>query len=258
MLSKTRLKKITALKNKKTRDKQNLFLIEGFRLCEEAIQSDFEVHNLFVNQEAVPSANYEKLIQQASQNGIKITEIDNADVKQLADTVNSQGIFAIIEQRSLPFELWLSESIQFLVIIDAGQDPGNIGTIIRTCDWFGIDAVVLSKGSVDLYNPKLIRSTMGSIFHLPVFENVDLTTTLPLLKEKGFTVYGADVQGNTYFHQVSYKPPLAVIMGNENKGIDSKIFQHIDYSIKIPSYGKAESLNLALAGAVIISRIVIQ
>ena len=258
MLSKTRLKKITALKNKKTRDKQNLFLIEGFRLCEEAIQSDFQVHNLFVNPEAVSSANYEKLIQQASQKGIKITEIDNADVKQLADTFHSQGIFAIIEQRSLPFESWLSESIQFLVIIDAGQDPGNIGTIIRTCDWFGIDAVVLSKGSVDLYNPKLIRSTMGSIFHLPVFENVDLTTTLPLLKKKGFTVYGADVQGNVYFHQVSYKPPLAVILGNENKGIDRKLFQHIDYAIKIPSYGKAESLNLALAGAVIISRIVIQ
>ena len=254
MLSKSHLKKITALKTKKIRNQNQLFLIEGLRICYEAIQSDFMVETLLI-QTNIYSDERTKLIEYAREKEVEIIKISETDTKMLAETVHSQGVFCVVRQKQYSLDLIKEKDNKFIVIIDSGQDPGNLGTIIRTCDWFGVDAVILSKGTVELYNPKVVRSTMGSIFHLPVIENVDLSDFLPGIKQTGFSIFAAAVEGHFPYSKINYKTPFALILGNENKGIEKQNLPIVDKTIHIPLFGKAESLNIASAGAVLISYI---
>jgi len=256
MISKARLKNILALKYKKYRDEQNLFLIEGFRLCQEAIQSDFAVETLLISPDILSPPKVHEIVQLARHKEIEIIEIRRPEVKQLADTVNSQGTFCVVKQKKYELDALLNNENQVIVIIDEGQDPGNVGTIIRTCDWFGVDAIFLSHGTVELYNPKVIRSTMGSIFHLPIVPQNDLNILLPHLKKMDWHIFGSDINGNYTYNQIDYPRPIALVFGNENTGIKSDLFKYLDKTVKIPSYGKAESLNVATAVAIIISQVV--
>ena len=254
MLSKSHLKKISSLKNKKFRNQSQLFLIEGSRNCLEAIQSDFIVETLLFNPKNY-TPNIGELIDLASNNKVSLIEISDSDVKQLAETVNSQGIFCVVQQKQFSVDSILEKKNGFVVLIDSGQDPGNLGTIIRTCDWFGIDAIFLSKENVELYNSKVIRSTMGSVFHLPVIEDVDFNLLLPRMKQQSYHIFAADVKGKYFYHQQNYEEPVALILGNENRGIEKENLNFVKKTIKIPLFGKAESLNIASAGAVLISHI---
>ncbi|UCE08412.1 MAG: RNA methyltransferase [bacterium] len=256
MISKSGLKNILALKHKKFRTEQELLLIEGFHLCLEALQSDFTVATLLINPDNLPPQKVNEIIQIARNKQVEIIEIQQYEVNQLADTVNSQGIFCIVQQKKYNLTAILNKDNKFIILINEGQDPGNVGTIIRTCDWFGIDAVLLSNGTVELFNPKVIRSTMGSIFHLPIIEGVDLNMLLPRFKQHHYHIFGTDVNGEYPYHQINYPVPLVLVVGNENQGIDKKLWRYFDKIVKIPSYGKAESLNMALAAAIIISRVV--
>jgi TrmH family RNA methyltransferase len=256
MISKNRIKDIRALKQKKLRDQKKMFLIEGVRLCLEALQADFIVETILVSDENISSPQSKQILDLAHQKNVEIIEIEKAEVAKLAETVHSQGIFGIVEQRPYSLDKVLNKSNRLILIIDSGQDPGNVGTIIRTCDWFKIDAVLMSSGSVELFNPKVVRSTMGSIFHLPICENVELHEALPRLKQLNYQIYAADVRGAFFFHEIEYQFPAALIIGNENRGLDSRLFAHIDKTVAIPSFGKAESLNMATAAAIIMSRMI--
>ena len=254
MLSKSHLKKITVLKNKKFRDQKKQFLIEGLRSCLEALQSDFIVETLLFN----PKNNFQNfndLINLALKKNIELVEITEKDAKELADTVHSQEVFCVVQQKQFSTDSILKNRNEFIVIIDSGQDPGNMGTLIRTCDWFGVNAIFLSSGNVELFNPKVVRSTMGSIFHVPVVEGVDLNLFLPRIKKGGYHIFAADVKGQSFYHQVNYEKPVALILGNESRGISKNIFQFVEKTIKIPAFGKAESLNIGSAGAVLLSHI---
>ena len=254
MISKSRLKNILALRSKKFRGEQNLFLIEGYRLCQEALQSDFRVETLLIYSDSLSPQNLNEITKLAQYKQVEILEIQQSEVKRLAETVNPQGIFCIIQQKKIGPDAVLNKDNQVIVIIGEGQDPGNVGTIIRTCDWFGIAAIFLSKGTVELYNPKVIRSTMGSIFHLQIVEHSELDNLLPRLSQTGYHIFGTDVNGQYNYNQTNYPRPLALVIGNENKGINDNLFKYFDKTIKIPSYGKAESLNMAVAASIIISR----
>jgi TrmH family RNA methyltransferase len=254
MIAKSRLKNMLALRYKKFRDEQNLFLIEGYRLCQEALQSDFKVETLLIHSDSLSPQNLNEITKLAQYQQVEIFEIQQSEVKRLAETVNSQGIFCIVQQKKIELDTVLNKDNQLIVIISEGQDPGNVGTIIRTCDWFGITAIFLSKGTVELYNPKVIRSTMGSIFHLQIVEQVELDNLLPRLSQMGYHIFGTDVNGQYNYNQTNYPRPLALVIGNENKGINNNLFKYFDKTIKIPSYGKAESLNMAVATSIIISR----
>ena len=254
MIAKSRLKNMLALRYKKFRDEQNLFLIEGYRLCQEALQSDFKVETLLIHSDSLSPQNLNEITKLAQYQQVEIFEIQQSEVKRLAETVNSQGVFCIVQQKKIELDTVLNKDNQLIVIISEGQDPGNVGTIIRTCDWFGITAIFLSKGTVELYNPKVIRSTMGSIFHLQIVEQVELDNLLPRLSQMGYHIFGTDVNGQYNYNQTNYPRPLALVIGNENKGINNNLFKYFDRTIKIPSYGKAESLNMAIATSIIISR----
>lgn len=256
MISKSRLKSILSLKYKKLRNEQKQFLVEGYRLCQEALQSDFTVETLLINPDILSPPKLDLIVQLARQKKIEIIAIQKPEMKQLADTVNSQGTFCIVNQKKYEIAAILNKDIQLIVIIDAGQDPGNVGTIIRTCDWFSIDVIFLSHGAVELYNPKVIRSTMGSIFHLPIVPEIDLNILIPQLKKLGWHIFGSDINGKYNYNQIDYPRPTALVFGNENTGIKSELFNYFDKTVKIPSYGKAESLNMATAAAIIINRVV--
>lgn len=255
MISKNRLKAIAALRKKKFRKQEEKFLVEGIRMCREALSSDFEIEALILSNDRSRS-DEDSLRNRAEQRNIEIIEISANNVNSLAETVNSQGVFCVVHQQHAAFENLDLAEMNIVLILDSGQDPGNVGTIIRTCDWFGVDAVLLSRDTAELYNPKVIRATMGSLFHLPIFEDIDLENTLTYLKQKNFTFYGADVNGETMVNQTSYQFPLALVIGNENRGLSPQITNFLDTSVAIPRKGNAESLNMAVASAIILSHIV--
>lgn len=173
----------------------------------------------------------------------------------VSDTVHTQGILAVLRQRhpSLDqvFQPGAAESV--LTALDAVADPGNVGTIIRTCDWFGVHGVLLGRQSVDLYNPKVVRSTMGSLFHLPVIVNVDLPAALSTAREQGYRIYVADPGGETHFDRIRYDRKSVLVFGNEAWGVTDAVKGLADVRVSIRKYGAAESLNVGIACGIMLS-----
>ena len=169
---------------------------------------------------------------------------------EISDTENPQGILAVlkIETHSID-EIKLRNN--FILVLDSIQDPGNLGTIIRTADAAGVDGVVLSRGCVDLYNPKVLRATMGSIYHVPVYYNEDINNTVKVLKQNGSTVYAAHLDGINNYFDMDMKRKIVIIIGNEANGISEEVVRIADHLVKIPIIGSSESLNAAIAASLI-------
>lgn len=227
---------------RKERDRSGEFLIEGFHLVEEAIKNESEILNIIVREDVDIPANW-------NIDNIYVVEVTAQVADEFAETEHSQGIFAQVKQPTVSKEAqtkWTK-----LLLVDAVQDPGNIGTMIRTADAAGIDAVILGKGSADPFNPKTVRSTQGSIFHVPVVRG-DLSEWIDSLKEKDIPVYGTALENAVLYHQVKKEGKFALIMGNEGSGIDSNILAKTDANVIIPIMGKAESLNVAVATGIVL------
>src|SRR5699024_7380004 len=141
-------------------------------------------------------------------------------------------------------------AFQNLLVVDSLQDPGNLGTMIRTADAAGFEAVILGDGSVDLYNEKVIRATQGSIFHIPVFQ-FDLITNIPVLKQEGFRIWASALSGATSYNVLTPAEKNALVIGNEGAGVSDEVLLLADYQVKIPIYGKAESLNAGIAAGIL-------
>ena len=227
---------------RKERDRSGEFLIEGFHLVEEAIKNESEILNIIVREDVdIPSS--------WNIDNIYMVEVTAQVANEFAETEHSQGIFAQVKQPTVSKEeqsKWTK-----LLLVDAVQDPGNIGTMIRTADAAGIDAVILGKGCADLYNPKTVRSTQGSIFHIPVVRG-DLSEWIDSLKEKAIPVYGTALENAVLYHQVKKEGKFALVMGNEGSGINSDILAKTDANVIIPIMGKAESLNVAVATGIVL------
>lgn len=227
---------------RKERDRSGEFLIEGFHLVEEAIKNKSEILNIIVREDVDIPSNW-------NIDNIYVVEVTAQVANEFAETEHSQGIFAQVKQPTVSKE----EQTKWkkLLLVDAVQDPGNIGTMIRTADAAGIDAVILGKGCADPYNPKTVRSTQGSIFHIPVVRG-DLSEWIDSLKEKAIPVYGTALENAVLYHQVKKEGKFALIMGNEGSGIDSDILAKTDANVIIPIMGKAESLNVAVATGIVL------
>ena len=167
----------------------------------------------------------------------------------LTDVVNPQGMLAVIEKRSSEDEINYTEDV--IVVLDGIQDPGNLGTILRTVDSVGLSQIVLSKTSVDAYNPKVVRSTMGAIFRVKIIEAENLVETLKNMKKHKFKVVATSLSGSESIYKMDYNKKVIVI-GNESKGVSKEILDVSDSKIKIPMLGKTESLNASIATGVIL------
>ncbi len=243
------VKQIKYLHTKKGRDELNLFIVEGIRFVQE-ITDDF-ICKYYVFSQTF-----------ALKNEIDDFKADHYVVsdnifKEISDTITPQGILAVVEKKSYTLEN-LSIDNSFFLIAENIQDPGNLGTLIRTADAAGVEAVFLSKNCVDIYNSKVIRSTAGSIFHLPIIENVELESVLSYLKDNGIKIYAAHLKGKKFPYEIDLTGNLAIIIGNEGNGLSQNISERADLFLKIPMIGRAESLNASIASGILLYEVVRQ
>lgn len=251
-IPKKHIKFIRALKiSRNARDKDRCFLVEGLRSVEEAIKSNFIIEFVvastkFINKYNDRSSNLIARLQQ-----LKLYMISEDLFNSLSDTITPQGIMAVIRMKSFELKEYVKENF-FIVALDRIKDPGNLGTIIRTADAAGINAVIAGKGCVDAYNPKVIRSTMGSIFHVPLIQSDDIIATLIELKNKGGKIVSTHLGAEKYYYELDMTGPTVLVMGKEDEGVSDEINRISDEMIKIPMKGQAESLNVSIAHGIIL------
>ena len=237
-------KSIKALNRKKVRESNGLFLIEGLRLLEEAASRGVKIKYLIINEivENVPKINQ----------GCQVLRLPNHLFKEVSDTVSPQGIIAVAEQMEISLADIILGLNPLLVVLNGLQDPGNLGTIIRTSAAAGATAVLLTKGTVDLFNPKVIRSTMGSLFQLPVVNGLDDEEVVQWLSHNSIKIIVADLDSEEYYYSANLNEPFALVIGNENRG-PGDIWRKAAYKqIKIPILGATESLNASVAAGIIL------
>ncbi len=234
MLSKNQIKHITRLKQKKYRQQQGLFVVEGIKTIEELLQSHFKLYALYTTE----------LFNIDAKNEILITEAELKRISFLTTPNKALAIFEIPEKQPV-------DETKLIVALDDVRDPGNLGTIIRLCDWFGIKDLVCSTATVDCFNPKVIQATMGSITRVNI-SYVELATFLEHTQQ---SVFGAFMDGETIYKEALPESGI-VVMGNEANGISKAVEALINKKIAIPRFGDTratESLNVATATAILLS-----
>jgi TrmH family RNA methyltransferase len=254
MLTKKELNYYSSLLKKKYRSGEKKFLAEGKKIVEEGITNPFWIKNLEIifatNEFFEKENNWVQIILYKKVNTSKIRIIKNSELKKLSDTLNPQGITAVFNMASAK----PAASENELVCLENISDPGNVGTIIRNCDWFGIKEVILGEGCTDIYNPKTIRASAGSIFHLKFYNEANLIKFLLSLKSSNYMIITADLKGKNIY---SFTRPekFALIFSNEANGPSNEILGISDEIIAVPKKGNAESLNVSSASAVILSEL---
>lgn len=237
-------KKLTT--TRKERDKFSEFLVEGFHLTEESLKKKDLIKGLIVREGVDIPDSWDI-------ENVPLYSVTAAVAKEISETEHSQGIFAHCAQPEFTEED--QQSWTSLLLIDAVQDPGNIGTMIRTASAAGIDAVILGKGCADPFNPKTVRSAQGSHFQIPVVRG-ELGDWVPQLKNAGISVFGTALQRAIPVHEVQTKKQFALIVGNEGSGVAPELLQLTEQNLMVPLYGSAESLNVAVATGILLYSLV--
>ncbi|KKK38307.1 RNA methyltransferase [Mesobacillus campisalis] len=224
---------------RKERDKSKLFLIEGFHLVEEALKHDADIETIIIseNAEMPPGLDY---------GSVPVISVTEEIASALADTETTQGIFAVCRQ---PQDA--GQQGETYLLIDSVQDPGNLGTMIRTADAAGIDSVIVGSGSVDIYNPKVLRAAQGSHFHLPVIRG-SLEEWIDKLDTHNIPVYGTALEGASPYSESPAGGPFALLVGNEGSGVNPELLAKTAKNLYIPIHGKSESLNVAVAAGILL------
>ncbi|NWF51348.1 MAG: RNA methyltransferase [Ignavibacteriaceae bacterium] len=250
MISKSELKYYSSLLNKKYRHKENKFIIEGRLLLEEALKSNQEIE-IVISTHSFAETDQDFLLQFKH---VRHETVSQKEFTRVCDTSTPQGIAGVIKFRGADKNKLNLINDDLIVFIDNISDPGNLGTIIRTCDWFGIKKILLSKNSVELLNPKTIRSSMGSVFHLNIFNEIDLQTDIRAIQKNGYKIYLADVKGEDVF-KIKDQNKIILCFSNESRGPSDELREIADKTITIPRFGAAESLNVSSAAAILISHL---
>jgi len=241
------------LATRRFRDKEGKFLVEGIRFVEEALESSFPVEMLVYCKKAGNDSRGRTLLETAALRGIPILEVGEALFAELTDTVTPQGILALVKWRRLRLaDLHAGAGPWLLVLVDAVLDPGNLGTIVRSADAAGADGVILLKGTADIFNPKALRATMGSIFHIPVIQNSLVDEVKSFFQLHGIKlVVGTPRGGNTVF-ETDLTVSCALVVGSEPRGPGEAVLSGAIERVCIPMPGRAESLNVAISAAILL------
>lgn len=247
MLSKQVTKIIQNLEKKKFREKYNLFKIEGEKLVEEVFRSDLKVHTLIASPDWLDSHSF-------SQAEVRLVEAEEKEMRQISNFQSLPEVIALAEIPDyMPDEKVIRSSLS--LVLNGIQDPGNLGTILRVADWFGIRYIFCDRDSASVYNPKCVQATMGAIFRVKVFYT-DLVPLLQKYKSETFHCYGTFLDG-TNIYKTPLEPNGFIIMGNEGKGISQEIGLLTDYKLTIPSFARSaestESLNVGVATGIVLS-----
>ena len=244
------IKYVKSLSQKKYREKNLEYIVEGSKMVMEAIDNNEDISKIIVCDEIISSLdngeNINKILNQSKLKN-KIEYVNEKIFEYISDTVTPQGIIAIVKQKRIIDK----EYSDIIFALDDLQDPGNLGTIIRTLDAAGYKDLILSNGTAEAYNPKVVRSTMGAIFRLKLHINTNLEQKLIELKSKGYKVVITSLETNNFYYDVNFTEKLVIVIGNESKGVSKEIQNLADVKIKIPMIGKTESLNAGVACSII-------
>lgn len=245
IISKTNeyIKHVKSLTEKKYRDEYNEYIVEGSKLVKEAIEEKMNIKKILICQDL-----YNEDIDCENIEYVSIQVF-----KYISETETPQGIMAIVEKK-----IASQEYGKTIFALDNLSDPGNLGTIIRTLDSAGIASIILSKGSADLYNPKVVRSTMGAIFRINAEYTENLQCKLLNFKAQGYKIIVTSLQANGYIYDLPFNEKCIVVIGNESKGVSKEIIDIADIKTKIPMLGKTESLNASVAASIIAYEVVRQ
>ena len=241
------IKHIKKLKDKKYRDESNEYIVEGVKLIEEAVKENAQIKKIIVCEDTTKT--YEiptnVMLEIAKYECIYVTEKIFTSITQVT---NPQGIMAIIEKNTTNQEIDYTQDI--IVALDDVQDPGNLGTILRTVDSIGLNQIIVSKGTADAFNPKVVRSTMGAIFRVKIIETENLQETIKSMKKHHFKLMVTSLQTDNSIYDIDFNKKIIVI-GNESNGVSSEIQEMADERAKIPMLGRTESLNASVAAGIV-------
>ena len=225
------VKRVASLHKKKYRDEYREFFIEGIKTIDEAIKYNHKIKNIFYCPEMI-EYNLE----------FPAYEVTKEVISKMADTSTPQGIIAICEVPDGELN-----SKKKLIYLDRVQDPGNVGTIIRTADAFGFDGVLLAEGCADVYSPKVVSATMGSLFHIPIIQNV----SIDYLQSLNNKIYSSTLDTENFLDDIDINEPFVLVIGNEGQGISDEVKNITDEFVKINMAGNAESLNASIAAGIL-------
>lgn len=242
------VKHVKKLKDKKYRDLNGEYLIEGIKLIKEAIQEKANIKQIIICDECEDTQLIPKELtyEIAKYECIYVT---NQVFNSITEVKTPQGILAVVSKENKENEIDYSQEI--IVALDDLQDPGNLGTILRTVDSVGLTQILVSKGTADCFNPKVVRSTMGAIFRVKIIECDDLIETLKQIKKHKFKIMVTSLQTNNSIYDVDYKQKV-IVVGNEANGVKKEIQDLADEKVKIPMLGKTESLNASVATGIVL------
>lgn len=241
----SRIKRLVQLNQKaKLRRTEDVFVVEGVKMFLEAPAD--KLKEVYVSESFLERCSCRDVLERT---GYEV--VSDAIFDKISDTCTPQGILCVVEQFHYNIEDLLKRPRPLLLVLENIQDPGNLGTMLRTGEGAGIDGVIMSRDTVDLYNPKVIRATMGSIYRMPFVYVEDLQEALQRMKEAGVHSYAAHLRGQKWHTEVSYTGGTAFLIGNEGNGLREETADLADSYIKIPMEGKVESLNAAVAAAIL-------
>ena len=242
------IKHIKKLKDKKERDISNEYMIEGIKLVKEAIKEKANIKQIILCDDCEKTENISKelMYEIAKYDCIYVT---TKVFKYLSEVQEPQGILAVVEKNNIDKEIDYTQDI--IVALDDVQDPGNLGTILRTVDSIGVTQILVSKGTADSYNPKVVRSTMGAIFRIKIIECEDLAQTLKEIRKHKFKIVVSSLQTENSVYDIDYNKKV-IIIGNEANGVEAHIQEMADEKIKIPMLGKTASLTASVATGIIL------
>lgn len=232
------IKNIKKLKEKKYR--LDTYIVEGIKMVKEAISENQEIELIAIREDFKIDFDTKK---------IKIVTISNKISNDISDVKTPQGILAVIKKNQ---NNQIETNSDYILALDSLQDPGNMGTIIRTADSANINQIIINKTTVDPYSPKVIRSTMGAIYRTNIIEVEDLKATLKEMKSKGFQIITTDLKATQSIYDINYNNKTVVVIGNEANGVSQEILQTADKKVIIPMLGKTESLNASIAASIMI------
>jgi TrmH family RNA methyltransferase len=248
-LSNRRSKEIASLAKKKYRDRLGQMLIEGVRSVEAAVEAGAPLVEILVTDAVQAEARVQALLQEAQ---VPVYILPERELGKLSEVQTSQGVLAVARIDLLPEERL--GTCQTILALDGVQDPGNVGTLIRTAAWFGTDAVLAGPGTADVFNPKVVRAAMGGLWDVPLAQTDDLEVSLRNLQASGFSCYGADLEGTPATAWIPRQPSV-LVLGSEAHGLSSGVAALLDERVAIrgtPRREGTESLNVAIAGGILV------
>lgn len=239
MITKNQIRFVKSLQQKKCRIENNLFVVEGRKNVEELLKSNFSVQTLYCSK-----------LKELPESANEYEEVSDNDMKRMSGMKTPPGILALV---LVDNAVWKKKTNGITILLDELKDPGNLGTILRTAEWFGVQRIICSNSSVEIWNPKVVQATMGAVFQIPVFYE-NLAEVIPEFKSKGVKICSA-VLGGENLYQTQFHKDTVIIIGSESHGISKEIVELSDKLITIPSFGKSESLNASIACAIIVGEV---